>query len=71
MKVSRLIEILKEHLEKNGDGQVAVWVEQKENPLKAIEEVTPAPLSEDPEGYGSYIRDEEATEGLIIWPNEY
>ena len=72
MNVSELIEILKEHLEKNGDGPVAVYIEQKEDPLKVIEEVTMEPLSEVPEEvYGSYVRDDEGTKGLIIWPNEY
>lgn len=71
MNVSELIEILKEHLEKNGDGPVAVYIEQKEEPLKAIEEVTMAPLSEAPSALRSYVQDDEGTKGLIIWPNEY
>lgn len=71
MNVSRLIEILEEHIKTHGDGPVAVYNDHKQE-LKKLEEVTEATMSPDEEDiYGSYVLDKEGTKGLIIWMNEH
>ena len=75
MHISRLIEILEEHIKTYGDGPVEVYNEYNQL-LKVVEEVTPADLTKEPDTYGTYNSDEEPEDvekikGLIIWPNEH